>query len=314
MMIEPQIPPKVVDWVGAEVEPTLDEGKDGKLPQPVIAVRLKSPPGSAGLEIHTAHVFLSMGGTTDGTPIEVPLPATRVAAAENASYGPAAEVRIPVPPEALQARLSKAPAGSLVFATVMFADEHGFTVLDPNFNELRMAVRLDHRGPAMPASPPPLVCEGPAVRPSGHGAVDLGDDLSPPNVVTYLGVSPSSGLVDDGGPLVLEATLAAPKGSAGTVVKGFTVVYGWDRPDGERHFTSPKYVPLAMPRVITAGGADTCGPNQTVVLPIDGAGFAEARQETSRVLATFELVDEGGFVVLDQNFQNIQISTAIALR
>lgn len=165
---------------------------------------------------------------------------------------------------------------------------------------------------------------------------------APPKVVDFVKAQPDTGISvtvqtkknDDGSveitvnykpdPPDVTIQLKAPPGSAGTVIKGINLVYSWDTIHDNHGETKPVFIPISP--VVVAPAQDTAyGPPATITVPVGSAIIQEvfkqkvpagqpnagAADPPGMIIATMEFVDEGGFVVLDKNFQNLQVSTIL---
>jgi hypothetical protein len=170
------------------------------------------------------------------------------------------------------------------------------------------------------------------------GPVQVDGSNTPPKVVDFVGSKPDTGISvtvqtkknDDGStevtvnykpdPPDVTVNLKAPPGSAGTVIKGINLVYSWDTISGRHGETTPVNIPISP--VVVAPAQDTAyGPPATITVPVGSAIIQEVFKQKNPatnntdppglIIATMEFVDEQGFVVLDKNFQNLQVSTIL---
>ena len=163
------------------------------------------------------------------------------------------------------------------------------------------------------------------------------NSTSPPKVADFISVSPQTGIsvtvtskedTDTGkitvtvdykpDPPDIQVMLKAPPGSAGTVIKGINLVYSWDTIQGNHGETTPVNIPISP--VVVAPAQDTAyGPPATITVPVGSAIIQEVFKKKVNnepdppglIVATMEFVDEQGFVVLDKNFQNLQVATIL---
>jgi hypothetical protein len=95
-------------------------------------------------------------------------------------------------------------------------------------------------------------------------------------------------------------------------------VYSWDTIQGNHGDTTPVNIPISP--VVVAPAQDTAyGPPATITVPVGSAIIQEVFKKKVNgepdppglIVATMEFVDEQGFVVLDKNFQNLQVATIL---
>lgn len=169
------------------------------------------------------------------------------------------------------------------------------------------------------------------------GPVQVDGSNQPPKVVDFVGTDPATGIsatvtikVNEDGtrdiqvdykpnPPDITVKLKAPPGSAGTVIKGINLIYSWDTISGKHGETNPINMPISP--IVIAPAQDTAyGPPSNITIPVGSAIITRIFDQVDDdgrpdppglIVCTMEFVDESGYVVLDKNFQNLQVSTIL---
>ncbi|HEY9723914.1 MAG TPA: hypothetical protein V6D47_18075, partial [Oscillatoriaceae cyanobacterium] len=157
--------PHVVDWTGLTPDTGISlsvssKSSDSNPPittvdvsydpsPPNATVELRSPPGSGGVTISQVSVVYVWSTPNDATPkqLEVPaytIPPVTIGAAQATSYGPPADIIVPVASASLQTIFQNDPNNppGLVLANIEFLDSSGFQVQDEKLQPLQVSVPL----------------------------------------------------------------------------------------------------------------------------------------------------------------------------